>query len=146
MYRPLVIFINFQISKNLQSKHCNFQIFSKLNSTFTFIITRGCHSYHKASCYTKYNQKVSAREYNTILLSGIYFLIMDALRIYYFHIFLIVLLWILQCNDLITNCFNLLSRWYNPTFYLCSLFAFVHFTFIFLFKKCKPYYPFQFVF
>ena len=43
-YRPLVIFSHFQISKNLQSKHCHFQTFSKLNSTFTFaFITCGCH-------------------------------------------------------------------------------------------------------
>ena len=38
----------------MQSKHCYFQTFPKLNSTFTFtFITLGCHSYHKVSCQTK---------------------------------------------------------------------------------------------
>ena len=36
LYRPFVIFSHSQISKNSQSKHCHFQTFSKLNSTFTF--------------------------------------------------------------------------------------------------------------
>ena len=39
--RPLVIFSHSQISKNLQSKHCHFQTFSKLNSTFTFAFITG---------------------------------------------------------------------------------------------------------
>ena len=45
LYRPLVIFSHSQISKNLQSKHCQFQTFSKLNFTFNCAFTtRGCHS------------------------------------------------------------------------------------------------------
>ena len=54
LYRTLVIFSNSQISKNFQSKHCQFQTFSKLNFTFTIAFTtRGCHSQHKISCHSR---------------------------------------------------------------------------------------------
>ena len=40
---PFIFIIHSKISKNLQSKHCYFQTFFKLNYTFTFaFITRGC--------------------------------------------------------------------------------------------------------
>ena len=48
------------ISKSPKTRSQNIAIFSKVNSTFNFaFITRGCHSYHKASCHAKVPISVS---------------------------------------------------------------------------------------